>query len=221
MKDNRSIPPLRPGTLAILGFVLVYLLLSLAGALWRQNQEFILYIVVIVPIVALVTAIHLRVNFSTGALFGLSIWGLAHMLGGLIAVPEGWPISGEVRVLYSLWIIPYGLRYDHVIHAFGFGLTAWLCWEGLRSIVAGSTGQPAATIRPTLGILILAAAAAMGFGALNEVIEFEVTMLVPETNIGGYVNAGLDLVCNLVGVVVAAGLIRLSHTPATLPAGGH
>jgi hypothetical protein len=49
-------------------------------------------------------------------------WGLVHMAGGLIAVPETWPVNGEHRVLYSLWLIPDLLKYDHVVHAYGFGV---------------------------------------------------------------------------------------------------
>lgn len=210
MEGDRRTAPLRSGTLGILGFTLAYLLLALIGTLWIGNQEFLLYIAVMVPIVAVVSTAHLRVNFSTGVLWGLSIWGLAHMAGGLLPVPESWPIWGQTRVLYSWWLIPGHLKYDHLVHAFGFGVTTWLCWEALRSIVAGSTGRPVATVRPTLGILTLSGAAAMGFGALNEVVEFEAMMLVPETNVGGYLNTGLDLICNLVGAVVATGLIRLT-----------
>ncbi|MHC4179213.1 MAG: hypothetical protein ACYSWU_17000, partial [Planctomycetota bacterium] len=81
MEGDRGTAPLRTGTLGILGFTLVYLLLALAGALRIGNQEFLLYIGVIVPIVAVVIAVHLRVNFSTGVLWALSIWGLAHMAG--------------------------------------------------------------------------------------------------------------------------------------------
>jgi hypothetical protein len=47
----------------------------------------------------------------------------------------------------------------------------------------------------------------MGFGAFNEVIEFAATQTVPETNVGGYVNTGWDLVSNMVGSFIAAGLI--------------
>lgn len=35
----------------------------------------------------------------------------------------------------------------------------------------------------------------------------------PETNVGGYVNTGWDMVANLVGAGVAASLIRLTHQP--------
>ena len=63
----------------------------------------------------------------------------------------------------------------------------------------------------TAALLVLCAAGGMGFGAANEVIEFAATILVPETNVGGYMNTGWDLVANLVGCVIAAVIIRLSH----------
>jgi hypothetical protein len=50
---------------------------------------------------------------------------------------------------------------------------------------------------PTLGMLTLCGAASMGFGGLNEVIEFFLTL--PETNIGGYINTGWELVSTHVG----------------------
>ncbi len=49
----------------------------------------------------------------------------------------------------------------------------------------------------------------MGLGALNEVIEFAATLLIPETNVWGYRNTGWDLVANLVGATVAATIIWL------------
>ena len=51
----------------------------------------------------------------------------------------------------------------------------------------------------------------MGFGGLNEVIEFFLTLTLPETNIGGYINTGWDLVSNLVGVTAACCLIASGH----------
>ena len=56
-------------------------------------------------------------------------------------------------------------------------------------------------------------------------IEFAATLLLPKTNVGGYVNTGWDLVCNLIGAVLAAGWIRWSAgrivttgTPRVTPA---
>ena len=45
-------------------------------------------------------------------------------------------------------------------------------------------------------------------GESSPLVEFAATLLVPETNVGGYLNTGWDLVSNLVGVIVAAVLIR-------------
>jgi hypothetical protein len=62
---------------------------------------------------------------------------------------------------------------------------------------------------PTGGLIVLAAAGGMGLGALNEVIEFAATLLVPETNVGGYFNTGWDLVANTTGATFAAVVIWL------------
>jgi hypothetical protein len=67
----------------------------------------------------------------------------------------------------------------------------------------------AVELKPTFGLMVLCAAAGIGFGALNEVIEFIAVLTIPNTNVGGYENTGWDLVANLVGATVAAVIIRL------------
>ena len=181
------------------------MLAAAAGAVASGNSEFLFYIMVMLVLVGLVAALHLKMGLPESALWALSIWGLAHMAGGLIPIPEGWPVHGPNRVLYSLWLIPDRLKYDQVVHAYGFGVTTWVCWLGLKSTLHGS-GAAAA---PTLGRLLLVWAAGQGFGALNEVIEFAATLLVPETNVGGYRNTGWDLVANLVGATIAVLAIAL------------
>ena len=64
--------------------------------------------------------------------------------------------------------------------------------------------------RPTAGMLLICACAGMGLGATNEVVEFAATLLMPETNVGGYMNTGWDLVSNLIGATTAATWIWLS-----------
>ncbi len=194
-------------------FTVTYMCLATVAALMRGNQEFIFYIAVVVVLIGAVLVVQRRVNLSQGALWTLSVWGLAHMMGGLVPVPEGWPINGEVRVLYSLWFIPGRLKYDHIVHAYGFGVTTWVCWQGMRSILRQHTPH----VVPTFGLMVLAATAGLGFGALNEVVEFAATLLVPETNVGGYVNTGWDLVSNTVGATTAALLIYALDRPSTPP----
>ena len=131
------------------------------------------------------------------------------MIGGLLPIPDTWPQNTEIGmggVFYNLWLIPEKLKYDQVIHAYGFGITTWLCWQALSSSHVTKHNE---TLRPTLGLLTLCAAAGMGFGALNEIIEFIATLTIPETNVGGYINTGWDLVYNMLGSTFAASMIYL------------
>ncbi len=185
---------------SVVAFTLLYVLLAAPAAMKSGNSEFVFYIVVMLLLAGLVALVHARVKLHIATLWMLSLWGAAHMAGGLVPVPQSWPIAGDIRVLYSWWIIPGYFKYDHAVHAFGFGVTTWVCWQGLRSL------HP--LVAPSFGALLLCAAAGMGFGALNEVIEFIATLTVPETNVGGYVNTGWDLVANMSGAAIAAVWIR-------------
>ena len=180
-----------------------YLLLAAGFALGLQNWEFVYYIIVIILFAVAAIAIHLRVGLSRGVVWGLSLWGLLHMIGGLVPVPLNWPINGERYVFYSLWLIPNLLKYDHVVHAYGIGVATWLCWQALRSVLISKY--------PTYGILIFCAIGGMGLGAFNEVVEFVATLTFQSTNVGGYINTGWDLVANLVGCVTAALLIGINE----------
>lgn len=210
-----SIEPKQPlltrGVQIVLAFTLAYLAVAVVGALMTRNAEFIIYIGVMAVLIGVIAFVHYRVNLTLPALWALTGWGAAHMAGGLVPIPESWPINGDIRVLYSLWLIPERLKYDQVVHAYGFGVTTWVCWQGLRSVLVQY-----APVRPTYGLMVLCAAGGMGFGALNEVIEFTATLLVPETNVGGYVNTGWDLVSNLTGTTIAATLIFLTGRGSSL-----
>lgn len=188
----------------ILAFTLAYMAVATVAAARGGSGEFLLYIAVMVVLLVVVAVVHMRVGLTITTLWGLSIWGLAHMAGGLMPVPASWPIEGESHVLYNLWLAPGLLKYDQLIHAYGFGLVTWVCWQGLR----GAFAQRGVAASPTLGLLTLCVAAGMGFGATNEVIEFIATLVMPETNVGGYENTGWDLVFNMIGGLIAAGLIR-------------
>ncbi len=184
-------------------FTALYILAAVVGALVNGNREFLVYVAIMLLLIGLVWKMHRMVVLSSAALWCLSVWGCAHMAGGLLTVPVHWPVNVETPVLYNLWLIPGWLKYDQLVHAYGFGITTWVCWQGVRSVILKHTGHAA----PTLGLMILVGAAGMGFGALNEVIEFGATLLLPETNVGGYVNTSLDMVANLIGAMVAAMLI--------------
>lgn len=185
----------------VTAFAAVYMAAAVVAAILSGNSEFIFYILSMVFIIAGIAWAHARIHFNGVVLWCLAFWGLMHMAGGLVPVPETWPIDGRIRVLYSWWIIPGLLKYDNFVHAFGFGAATAACWQGIKAIAAPKE------VRPTFGTLLLAVVASQGFGALNEIIEFTATLSLPETNVGGYINTGWDLVSNLAGCVVAAVLI--------------
>ncbi len=193
--------PASKGQIAVLGiFTAAYMLAAAVGVVVTGNNEFVFYLVVMLVLLAMVIALHLRVGLSAGVLWGLTIWGALHMAGGLVPVPESWPINGDIRVLYSWWIWqPYEdaawLKYDQLVHAYGFGIATWLCWQAMNSAI-----QP---VRPGLGLAVLSALAGLGLGAANEIVEFIAVLMVPETNVGGYENTGWDLVFNAIGCVIA------------------
>lgn len=178
------------------------------GVVVTGNLEFVFYLAVLLILAGLVYWAHRHVGFSAAALWLLAAWAALHMAGGLVTVPASWPTEGDSRVLYSWWLIPGWLKYDHVVHAFGFGVSTLVCYEGLLSTAGAGAGE-----RVGRSLILFAALSALGLGALNEVVEFVATLLVPETNVGGYVNTGWDLVANLTGVTaVSLGLWLRSRT---------
>lgn len=192
-------------------FTAAYLLAATAFAFSRGNWEFIFYIAVVLLLAGLATLVHVRVGLSRGVLLALSVWGLLHMLGGLLVLPDTWPISGDKHVLYSLWLIPDFLKYDHVVHAYGFATATFVCWQSLHALLRLAV--------PSTGAIALCALAALGLGAINEIVEFVAVLLIPDTNVGGYMNTGWDLVANTVGATSAAAWIWVSGF-YTHPSGG-
>ena len=71
--------------------------------------------------------------------------------------------------------------------------------------------------RPRFGPLFPCVAAGMGFGARSGIVAFIATLTVSETNVGGTVHTGRDLVSNAVDATVAALLIARFDAPRTVP----
>lgn len=192
----------------VLAFTSVYMLAAIVGAVVQRNHEFVLYTGVMLVLIGVVIFVNWRAPLPEGILWGLSVWGLLHMAGGLVPLPVGWPYHGEYAVFYSWWIVPETLKYDQVVHMYGCGLVTILCWDELRT---GLRRADHIELKPTLGLMTLCAAAGAGFGALNEVVEYVAVRTLPATNVGGYENTSLDLISNTVGAVGAVILIRIRY----------
>ena len=185
-------------------FTVAYLLIATFFSLTTNNWEFVLYVAVVLIFGGVVFKIHRHAKLPKELLWCLSIWGLLHMVGGLVYVPESWSVSvGFKHVMYNVWVIPYYLKYDHIVHMYGFGVATLVCWQAVRSLLKNSV--------PTNGVLILCVIASMGLGSINEMVEFFAKIFIPFTNVGGYNNTMWDLVSNTVGSIFAAILIKFIY----------
>ena len=169
-----------PVAVVVIGTVL---LLTLGIATGQDNWP--VYAAVVLGGAAAVTRLHVRVGLSTPTIWGLVVFALGHLAGGMVPVGDG--------VLYQLWLVDGVLRYDNVQHAVGFGVVGRAVWETLQHRLA-----PAERDRPAvaLWIVVLGAAAA---GAVNEIVEYLLTLVLPEHQVGGYDNTARDLIANLLG----------------------
>lgn len=178
----------------VLIFNLIYVPAFAAMSLRELNFEFLMYVGVVAAVAGIVLWKQRRIRFDLSILWGLTVWGLLHLAGGNLH------IDGDVlynHMLIELVPAPYHvLRYDQVVHVFGFAVATLVCHHLLRPYLrVGITGWR------TLSMLIVLMGS--GFGAINEVLEFVASVTVPETNVGGYENTSIDLVCNLIGGLLA------------------
>jgi len=167
-------------------------------ALDPVNYEFILYVAVIAAVGGLIVWRQRTVRFSLPILWGLTLWALLHMAGGNLRVAGG---SLYDVVLIPLIGPPYNvLGYDDLVHTFGFGVATLVCYHLLRPHLR----EELAHARVLVFLVVLMG---LGMGAVNELIEFVAVVILPETGVGGYENTLLDMVFNLIGATIAAGLI--------------
>jgi uncharacterized membrane protein YjdF len=158
-------------------------------AIVRADASGVSYAGVMILLFLAVAIADRWVGFSTPVLWCLVAWAALHMAGGLIPV-------GTHGVLYNQSLGIPGIRFDRVVHAFGFGTATVACWQALRRYPA--------VPEPTAGLVVLAALAGLGLGAINETVEFIFTRISASTAIGGYTNTGFDLISNTIGATVAA-----------------
>ncbi len=177
------------------------------AAALRGDASAASYTLVMAILFVSVAAADRWVGFTTPLLWCMVAWATLHLAGGLV-------VTGSHRVLYNQPLGVPGIHYDRLVHAFGFGTATVACWQAVRR-------YPPAPV-PTAGLVILAALAGLGLGALNETVEFLITRVQSSTSIGGYTNTGFDLISNTIGAAIAAAWIyrqgRRTVEPATTPA---
>lgn len=191
-----------PQRLVLALFTAAYVLIFGAIFLAQGNYEFLWYVATMIVVILLVGSTLRTSRLSIGVLWLLSIWGLLHMLGGGLLVGD--------QVLYAQVLYPFHLdgdftflKYDQLVHFYGFAVAAIALYEILVRFA------------PTLGRfgrICFPALASLGLSVLNEVIEFIAVLASPNTGVGGYYNISLDLVANTAGAFVGAMLIEWWRT---------
>jgi len=176
-----------------LAFTILYLVIFTIISLARKNYEFLIYLAVMLFFFFLILFFRKNIHLSSGAIWGLSLWGLLHVGCGNIYLHG-------VR-LYDIRLLNL-VGMDHLVHAFGFCVATIVGYQLLRPFLKKEADK-------SYLILFLAVMIGMGFGALNEVIELFSTLVLKDTGVGDYFNNAFDLVFNLVGAMIAACIIKM------------
>lgn len=176
-------------------FLLITLCIFLTAFVLQRNFEAIPYIGGIVFWMFLVIKTSKKVRYTDLSIWGLSLWAMLHLAGGAVL------INGQK--LYTILLVPITsdiLRFDQAVHAFGFFVATLVMYDIMCLFIQ----KP---IKHWFAFGVVLVMAGLGVGALNEILEFGITLLVPETAIGGYVNTSLDLVADFVGAFGAFGYV--------------
>ena len=177
-------------TLVILSFGLAYIS--------QANYEFMIYLGAVILLSLVVWRSSKKVKYPIGLLWALVFWTFLHLAGGIVPVGDS--------VLYGWMVIPLSetypiLRFDQLVHAYGFGVTTYLCYVLIKPLLKPK-------VKTAVALSVVLVMAGLGFGALNEILEFIAVVLAPRTGVGGYINTSLDLVSNLIGAIIALIIIK-------------
>lgn len=180
---------LKKNQFPILFFTIGYMIVfGLLYAL-RLNFEFLIYVVVLLVLGGIILFSNKALQYRNSTLWLLSIWGLLHMAAGMIPIGTG--------VLYGWMVIPITeniLRFDQLVHVFGFFVA---------TLVLADVMDPIISRKHMIRWSTLLVMGGLGLGAMNEIVEFIATLILPSTGVGGYVNTGFDLIADLIGSLLA------------------
>ena len=179
----------------VLAFSGLYLLAGSVWFLWTSNSEFVIYVLVIAVLLAGLVWLQRTACFPTWMLWGFSLWGLMHVLGGGVDMGEDVLFAQRLFPLVDRGGDFYILKYDQVVHAYLYGLVAMMALHVLRQVFRARG--------PAAAITVTAVLVSLGISSLNELMEFVISLTM-DNGVGGYDNTMLDFVSNFTGAVVAA-----------------
>ena len=191
----------KPGHIVLLVINIALLIAFGTSFLLKRNYEFMIYVGAIIVCLALIFVSFFRTTYSYATLTGLTIWSLMHMAGGAFYI-------NGVR-LYDLILLPLSqtypiLRYDQLVHTFGFAAATLTMFDLLRPLLKEN-------LQHFIALSIVVVMAGLGVGAFNEIIEALVAATIPQSGVGGYVNTALDLIADFIGAILAFAFIKLRY----------
>lgn len=170
---------------------LIVFLIALLWFVYTTNLEFIFYAVILLIALYVVYKLDKIYDFPSLGIVLFSLWGLSHMLGGSVYL-FGTRLY-DVMLIRLIGEPFFILRYDQAVHMLcyvAFGILVYF-------IVKKHTKKM--TFVPVLAVIL----AAVGIGAVNEMIEFVAAVfLASEKGVGGYYNNMLDLFFNFIGAII-------------------
>jgi uncharacterized membrane protein YwaF len=193
---------IRKGQPLILAFNVAVLSIFSVVFMSRGNYEFLTYVGVTIFFMALIILTNRKVYYPNFMLWILSFWSLAHMCGGGILL--------DGRKLYEFILLdvvkePYPIfRYDQFVHITGFAGATLAMYYLLKPHLKQD--------HPWIALSVVVVMAGLGVGALNEIVEFLVSLIIGDTGVGGYINTSLDLVSDLVGAIIAMTAVYVAES---------
>lgn len=193
---------LKKGQLPILITNVALLIFFSFLALKKQNYEFVIYILVIVGFLGLIIFTNKKSSLPNWLLWGLTLWALLHMMGGLVYLN-----GTRLYEIILINLVNRGelqiFRYDQFVHIVGFGVATLVGYTLLEKYLNEKTNWKVVSV---LVVLI-----GMGIGAFNEIVEFLTVVIVPATGVGGYENTMMDIISNTIGAIIAVIIMTIKR----------
>ena len=159
----------------------------------QSNYEFLTYAVIAFVVVLIIHFSDKHFSYPIYAKIGFLVWMFLHFSGGSFRYKgQSWYSLMILNLIPEPYLI---LKYDQVLHFFFYFLTAIFLFSVIKKYLNSKSKFP---------IWLLAVLAAMGIGALNEIMEFGAYVYYEETGVGTYINNALDLVFNFLGAMLGA-----------------
>ena len=159
----------------------------------RGDRRILAYLAVVLVVTAGLHRAHRLRPFPPVLQWAAVGCAALHLAGGLL---PGDP------VFYETWVVEGVVKYDQLVH---FTISATL-----TAVARHVLGRWLEAAPPAL-LVAMAVLVANGFGAGNEVFEFLSALRFADAYVGGFENAGWDLVFNAFGSLTAGAVLLGAH----------